>query len=524
VKPLVEILRCHQEAIAGSLAARLEQSDCCRLAQTEPGRCQALLDALAAVAQEIDSPVAVDWAERLSREVERLDLTYADGLAVLRRLERAVRVQVVRLTTHRGQLLGLLNQLSNAVDTLRRAYTEASFAQPAATADEQQQRIAEALAESEARKRAILESSLDPIITVDAEGRITEFNRAAEVAFGRPRREVLGTKPSEMLFPDTRQKQQDRIDRYLAVGEGSLLGRRTEIVAARASGETFDAELAMTLSMERGQPVMTFFVRDISQRKRAEADQARYRAELERSNRELERFAYVVSHDLQEPLRKIRVFGARLATGAGATLDETPRQDLDRITDAAQRMERLIEGLLQFSRVAIQPQRFEPVDLNQVATEVVADLQARVEETGAKVEVGPLPRLDADPLQMRQLLQNLVGNALKFRHPERGPVVRVRCELLERDSESDHAPEPWCRLSVHDNGIGFELHQAERIFGLFQRLHAREAYEGTGVGLAICRKIVERHGGTISAHAKPDDGATFEVLLPLTQPDVLDHA
>lgn len=522
MKPLVDILRSHQEAIAQSLAARLEQSDCCLLAQTGPGSCSALLAALAAAVEDADSPAAADWAKRMSGEVGRLDLVYPDVLAVLRRLERAVRVQVVKLADNRKQLMGLLNQLSNAVDALRRAYTEASFAQLAPAAD--QQRIEEALAESEARKRAILESSLDPIITIDAEGLITEFNRAAELAFGRPRRDVLGTKPSDVLFPTARQKQQDRIDRYLAVGEGSLLGRRTEIVAARSSGETFDAELAMTLSTERGQPVLTFFVRDISQRKRAEADQARYRDELERSNRELERFAYVVSHDLQEPLRKIRVFGARLAAGAGPALDEPARQDLDRITDAAERMERLIQGLLQFSRVTIQARRFEPVDLNQVAAEVLSDLQTRVDETAARVEIGPLPRLDADPLHMRQLLQNLIGNALKFRHPQRPPVVRVRCEFLERESQPDRLPEPWCRLSIHDNGIGFELHQAERIFGLFQRLHAREAYEGTGVGLAICRKIAENHRGTICAHAKPDEGATFEVLLPLTQPDVLDHA
>jgi PAS domain S-box-containing protein len=510
VKPLVDILRSQATAIAGSLAARLEPSDCSQLAESEAGSCAALLAVLEAAADEQpDLSATEQWAARFHAEVGLLGLDYDDVLAVLRRLERAVRVQVLKLVDNRRELLVLLNQLSNAVDTLRRAYTEASFRPPAAAAHAAEQgrtaELEEALAESEARKRAILESSLDPIITVDAQGLITEFNRAAEAAFGRSRREVLGTQPSEVLFPSARQKQQARIERYLSAGEGSLLGQRTEIVAARADGATFDAELAMTFSIERGQPVLTFFVRDISERKRAEADQARYREELERSNRELERFAYVVSHDLQEPLRKIRVFGQRLVAGAGPALE-------------------LIEGLLRFARVTTKPRKFAPVDLNRIAAEVLSDLQTRIEEHGARVVVEPLPHLESDPLEMRQLLQNLIGNALKFRHPDRPPEVHVSSEPVERAAEPGQPPRPWCRLAVRDNGIGFELHQAERIFGLFQRLHARGEYEGTGVGLTICRKIAERHGGSITAHAIPGDGATFEVLLPLEQPAADDHA
>jgi two-component system sensor kinase FixL len=523
VKPLVDILRSHAPAIAESLAARLEPSDYRQLAETASGSCAALLTVLAAAQEEAQSPAVVEWATRFHAEVGLLGLDYDDVLAVLRRLERAVRVQVLKLVDNRRELLVLLNQLSNAVDTLRRTYTEAHFSAPAANSPRMAE-LEEALAECEARKRAILESALDPIITVNAQGLITEFNRAAEAAFGRPRRDVLGTQPSDVLFPTARQRQQDRIERYLSAGEGSLLGRRTEIVAARADGATFDAELAMTFSLERGQPVLTFFVRDISARKRAEADQARYRAELERSNRELERFAYVVSHDLQEPLRKIRVFGQRLVAMAGPGLDEAARGDLGRITDAAERMEQLIEGLLRFARVTTKAHTFAPVDLNRVAAEVLSDLQTRIEDTAAQVEVEPLPQVEADPLEIRQLLQNLIGNALKFRHPDRAPRVRVSSEPVERAPEPGQAPRPWCRLSVRDNGIGFELHQAERIFGLFQRLHARDAYEGTGVGLAICRKIAERHGGSITAHAMPDQGATFEVLLPLQQPTADDHA
>lgn len=516
MKPLVAILRRHEESIARSLAARLEQGDCRRLARTEPGRCAALLAALASAcgapgAETVDLHA---WAERLHGEARPLGLVPADVLAVLRRLERAVRVQVIRTAGGRKQLLALLNQLSNGVDVLRQAYL--ACAEP--PADARHQEIEEALAESVARKRAIIESSLDPIITVDHHGVITEFNRAAEVAFGRRRREVLGTKPSDVLFPTARQRQQDRIDRYLAAGEGSLLGRRTEIVAARADGRTFDAELAMTISQKHGQPLLTFFVRDISQRKKAEADEARHRAELERSNRELERFAYVASHDLQEPLRKIRVFGQRLAQEVSGTLSDAAEHDLSRIIDATLRMERLIEGLLNLARVTTQPRRLEVVDLSDVAREVLGDLQAPIEQSGAEIECQRLPRLEtADPLQMRQLLQNLLSNAIKFRRQGQAPRVRLRGELFRPAPEEGGLPSPWCRITVEDNGIGFETEQAERIFGLFHRLHARDVFEGTGVGLAVCRKIAERHGGTISARAAPGQGAVFEVLLPVSQ-------
>ena len=203
------------------------------------------------------------------------------------------------------------------------------------------------LAESQSRKRAILESSLDPIITINHEGIITEFNKAAEQTFGHVREKVLGTKPSDVLFPAAvHAGQQDRIDRYLNAGEGSFLGRRVEATAVRADGELFDAEMAMAISQERGAPVLTFFIRDISRRKKAERDQARYAAELERSNRELEQFAYVASHDLQEPLRKILAFGDRLQSQCRDQLGESGVDCLDRMQNAAARMQSLIEGLL----------------------------------------------------------------------------------------------------------------------------------------------------------------------------------
>lgn len=228
--------------------------------------------------------------------------------------------------------------------------------------------------------------------------------------------------------------------------------------------------------------------------------------ELERSNRELQEFAFVASHDLQEPLRKVQAFGDLLREHYADRLSDEGRDFVERMQKAARRMHVLINDLLTFSRVTTKARPFVPVDLNRIAREVLEDLEARLRQTGGRVEIGALPTVEADPLQMRQLLQNLIGNALKFHRADVPPVVKLSAE----NSNNNH-----CRLLVADNGIGFEEKYLDRIFTPFQRLHSRGEYEGTGMGLAVCRKIVERHGGHITARSTPGAGATFIVLLPL---------
>ncbi|HVJ87525.1 MAG TPA: CHASE3 domain-containing protein [Caulifigura sp.] len=230
---------------------------------------------------------------------------------------------------------------------------------------------------------------------------------------------------------------------------------------------------------------------------------------LKNSNRELEQFASVASHDLQEPLRKIEAFGDRLKMSREA-LNEQSRDYLDRILSSATRMRTLINDLLSFSRVATRAQPFKPVQLAVIAKEVVGDLEGRLQQTQGLVELGELPEIEADPTQMRQLFQNLIGNALKFHRDGVPPVVRVSA------AQSESLPEN-VTLTVADNGIGFEEQYLDRIFEVFQRLHGRNEFEGTGIGLAICRKIVERHGGSITARSKPGDGSTFLVTLPVKQ-------
>ena len=261
--------------------------------------------------------------------------------------------------------------------------------------------------------------------------------------------------------------------------------------------------------------------RDITERKHAEdalrssEEKLRQSAtQLERSNHELQDFAYVASHDLQEPLRKIVVFGERLKDKKIDDLGPEARDYLERMQKAAARMQTLINDLLTFSRVTTKARPFTPVNLAEVAADVVNDLEGRIEQVKGRVEiVGTLPVIDAEALQMRQLLQNLMGNALKFRRPEEPPVVKVAAEIV---SGPGTPPQQLCKLTVSDNGIGFDEKYLDRIFNVFQRLHTRNEYEGTGMGLAITRKIVLYHGGEITAKSTLGQGATFIVTLPVS--------
>jgi signal transduction histidine kinase len=242
--------------------------------------------------------------------------------------------------------------------------------------------------------------------------------------------------------------------------------------------------------------------------------------ELARSNAELEQFSSVASHDLQEPLRKIRMYGDRLRGRVGDSLGEEANSDLERMESAAARMQKLINDLLDFSRVTHRGKDFERVNLAEVTEEVVSDLEARILELGAQVAVGELPVIDADRTQMRQLVQNLIGNALKFHRPQEPPLVRISSQVIAGQQPrfpGESGAGERCVITVQDNGIGFEEKHAERVFAAFERLHSRSAYEGTGIGLSIARKIVWRHGGHITAKGVINEGATFTVTLPLSQ-------
>jgi signal transduction histidine kinase len=241
-----------------------------------------------------------------------------------------------------------------------------------------------------------------------------------------------------------------------------------------------------------------------------------YSEELQRSNRELEEFAFVASHDLQEPLRKIRAFGDRLQQKFSGQLGETGSNYVVRMQAASERMSALIDDLLSFSRVTTKQRPFVRVDLNEIMHRVMDDLDYAIEETNAQLHIDPMPTIDADASQMAQVFMNLVANSLKFHSPDARPIIAITCESNLASPLADDKRH-WCCLRFADQGIGFEAQYAERVFSLFQRLHGRDEYSGTGIGLALCRKIIERHGGTITAQSEPGEGAIFTIFLPMTQ-------
>ncbi len=246
-----------------------------------------------------------------------------------------------------------------------------------------------------------------------------------------------------------------------------------------------------------GREVRIEYAIDISRRKQMEQ-------RLEQSNRDLENFAYVASHDLQEPLRKIRAFGDRLKRATEGTLNETALDSLNRMTAAANRMQKLIDDVLALSRINSRPGAFEHVRLKRIIGKILITFELTIREAGATVETGPLPEINGDPNQLEQLFGNLIGNALKFHDPQRSPVIRIT------GSRNDDA----ATISIADNGIGIDDEYREKIFGVFQRLHGRNAYPVTGIGLSICRRVAERHKATISVSPNEPHGTIFTVSFP----------
>jgi PAS domain S-box-containing protein len=370
--------------------------------------------------------------------------------------------------------------------------------------------VEDALRLSEEHFRMMLDSIYDyAVFTLTPEGLVASWNPGAQRIKGYKPEEIIGQHFSR-FYPQA-DAASGKAERELDVArrEGRYAEEGWRI---RKDGSAFWASVVLSVQRDAAGVVRGFtkVTRDMTETKRASDALLEMTRRLRRSNLELERFASVASHDLQEPLRKILAFGDQLTVECRDQLGDDGRFYVDRMAAAAQRMRTLIDDLLAFSRVTSRPRKPVQVDLGEVLRGVLSDLEARTDELRAEIRVKPLPTIEADATQMRQLLQNLVGNALKFHRPGVAPVV----EIEARPAGQSKRGATWHEIVVRDNGIGFEDKYRERIFNLFERLHTREEYEGTGLGLSICRRIVEQHGGTIAVTSRPGEGSEFVATLP----------
>ena len=375
-----------------------------------------------------------------------------------------------------------------------------------------------------AQERNLLQSLIDAIpehiYVKDTEGRYVRDNVAHRQFLNVPSLERLVGQNVFDFFPKELAAIYDADDQTVIQSGQPILNREEPAVTAEGKLIWLSTTKVPFHSVDEKLVGLVCVSSDISERKLAEEKLRVFAGQLERSNAELRDFASVASHDLQEPLRKIRAFADRLRLKCADALEETGLDYLDRIQNAATRMQTLIQDLLTLSYVTSRAQPFEEVDLAKVVQGVLSDLELRIEQTGAKIEIGSLPKIDADPVQMRQLFQNLLSNALKFHKPGQEPEVTISARFLPAQEHQIAGAGPGddiCQIMVVDNGIGFEEQYVEQVFTLFQRLHSRQEYEGTGIGLAVCRKIAHRHGGSIVAKSEKAQGATFIVKLPVKQ-------
>jgi PAS domain S-box-containing protein len=450
--------------------------------------------------------------EKVLEEVEILELNGEVRPVQQAPLLRALQGQIVRgeeIMVHRESGKTRYRQYSAA--PMRDASGNISGAVAIVRDVTEYKQIEQALRLSEMRLRRLFDTSVIGIMNRNGQGTIMDANEALLSMLGYTRADLeAGTFSIDHLLPDEYLLVEEQITQEV-LAEGVSKPHEKELM--RKDGAHVPVLVGYT-RLDSAQTEIVGFVIDLTGLKEAQAALEDYAEKLKRSNQDLEQFAFVASHDLQEPLRKVKVFGDRIRNKLGESVDEEVRDYLDRMQNAAGRMQEMIRALLELSRVSTHGKAFREVNLYQVVQEVIGDLEERIRKENGQVVVGPLPVIEADPTQMQRLLQNLIGNALKYHKDDIPPVVRITAKIHPVKNQ----PGAVLTLTVEDNGIGFDEQYAERIFQPFQRLHGRGEYEGTGMGLAICQKIVDRHYGKISVHSKPGEGSIFMVSLPLRQP------
>src|SRR6267378_1266670 len=438
-----------------------------------------------------------------------LPCVHADGSPILPD-ERPTRLTVKSGKPLTGQIVGIyrpdgsMNWVSVNTGFLRRPGETDWYGVVSTIGDITKQRNAElALSASEALYRQTFELATTGIAHVDLAGRFMQVNRSLCEILGYSEKELIGRPVKEISHPEDRNLTDSQ---RMRVRSGEKPSVRFEKRYIRKNGAIVWVGLSVALACDpSGAPQYEIALfDDITERRKAEAALREAHEELKRSNAELEQFAYVASHDLQEPLRMVSSYTQLLMRRYGDKLDGDAKDFTAFIVDGATRMKQLIEDLLAYSRVGTRDKNFKPVDVESPLKRALINLRAAIQDSGAAVTQDMLPTIPCDEVQLAQLFQNLIGNALKFRKPDAAPGVHV--------GAADHGEE-W-EFTVRDNGIGIEPQYFERIFMVFQRLHDKGEYPGTGIGLAIVKKVVERHGGRIWVQSQPGAGTTFHFTMP----------
>jgi PAS domain S-box-containing protein len=460
----------------------------------------------------------VDTAEAFTRELTANppDIVLADynlphwcGMEALKVLREQGRdIPVILVTGSLGDVKAveclkqgatdyvLKDQLGRLPLSVRRALAERQM-------HELQKRAEGALRDSQARLEATIHSAMDAIITVDEQRRVVVFNAAAEAMFGCTGQKAIG-QLVERFIPEGFRTVHAGHQFGENAGGARTVGGGTELQGLRANGEEFSMEASVSRAQVGAQELFTVIMRDVTERKKSEEALAEKIEELGRSNRELEQFAYVASHDLQEPLRMVASYTQLLAERYRGKLDENANKYIGYASEGATRMQALIQDLLTFSRVGRHQNDGSAIDSSVVVQDALTNLRTAIQESGAAIHCEALPVVCGERTQLIQLFQNLISNALKFRGKD-APEITVRAEP---------AGESW-QFSVSDNGIGIAPEHAEVVFSIFQRLHTRSEYPGNGIGLAVCKKIVERSGGKIWVESKLGTGSTFKFTVPV---------
>jgi len=393
--------------------------------------------------------------------------------------------------TEKAQLQGSQRALLNILDDIE---VEKSKVQEAG----------QALRASEERTRLIVDRAHDAFIAMDVAGVITDWNPQAERIFGWSRAEALGCRLAETIIPAQYREAHSRgLQHFLATGEGPVLNQRLELTALHRDGHEFPVELSITPLRTGDRWIFAAFLRDITERQRAQARLQEVNTELGAANQELEAFTYSVSHDLRAPLRHIDGFSRLLLEEHSQKLPEEARHYLERVREGTQQMGSLVDDLLNLSRVARQELRRQATGLGSLVEEARRELKAELEGREVEWRIGALPFADCDPTLVKQVFANLLSNAVKFTRPRRPARIEVGART------ENGAP----AIFVRDNGVGFSMKYADKLFGVFQRLHRPEDFEGTGVGLATVQRIIQKHGGQVWAEAELDKGAAFYFTL-----------